>query len=44
MGMFPLSGAPSTTFHFVYHTSVHFGLLHFVHISLFGTLAIARWF
>ena len=34
--MFTLSGAPSTTSHFGYYTSVHFELLHLVHISLFG--------
>ena len=32
--MFTLSGAPSTTSHFGYYTSVHFGLLHIVQISL----------
>ena len=31
-GMFTLSGAPGTTSHFGYYTSVNFGLLHLVYI------------
>ena len=36
--MFSLSGAPSRsiTSHFGYYTFFHFGLLHLLHISLFG--------
>ena len=36
-GMFTLSGALSSTSHFGYYSSVHFGLLHLIHNSYLGS-------